>query len=380
MKIAVNTRFLIKDKLEGIGRVSYEITKRLVEQHPNDEFVFFFDRPYDRSFIFGDNVQPVVLSPPARHPFLWYYWFEYSVATTLKRFAPDVFFSPDNYLSIRSHTKTVMVTHDLAHLYYAKEIPYLVRRYYEHFVPKFLNRADHIISVSAFTKQDIIKQYQINEQKITVAHNACSEEFAPVSETEKAAQKIKYTQGEDYFFYIGSIHPRKNIERLILAFDQFKSKTGSSIKLLLGGRFAWQTGSIKKTLDQAKYRSDIIMIGFIDKKELPKILGAASALVYVSLFEGFGLPILEAMQAGVPVITSNRSSMPEVAGEAALLVDPESTDEIANAMEGVLEKKVAKRLITAGKQQREKFSWNKSAEIVYETLVNVSGSPSKPKL
>ena len=179
MKIAVNTRFLLKDKLEGIGRVSYEVIKRIVEAHPDDEFIFFFDRPYHQDFIFGKNVTPVVLFPPARHPFLWYWWFEYSVASTLRKYQPDVFLSPDNYLSLRSNTKTVMISHDMAHLHYPNEIPFLVRQYYNYFVPKFLQRADHLISVSEFTKQDIIRSYKLSESKVTVAHNACSKIFRP---------------------------------------------------------------------------------------------------------------------------------------------------------------------------------------------------------
>ncbi len=118
MRIAINTRFLIKEKIEGMGLFTYEVVKRMVEQHPEDEFFFFFDRPFDPTFIFGKNVTPVVLFPPARHPFLFYWWFEWSIAKALKKYGIDVFLSPDNFLSLSTKVKSVLVTHDLAYLHF----------------------------------------------------------------------------------------------------------------------------------------------------------------------------------------------------------------------------------------------------------------------
>ncbi len=368
MKIAINTRFLLKNKIEGIGRVTYEIVKRLVEQHPKDEFIFFFDRPYDESFVFGKNITPIVLNPPARHPLLWYWWFEHSLHTALRKYKPDVFLSTDNYLCLKTKVKTVMITHDLAHLYYPKEIPFLVKKFYDYYVPKYIERADKLIAVSDFTKNDIIKHFKVDKDKITVVHNACTGNFAPVNEMIKKRYQDKYAEGQAYFFYIGSINPRKNIKRLIQAFDQFKNLTGSTMKLLLGGRIAWQSDSTEQAYKESNHRSDIVLLGYLEEKEMPMILASAKALVYVSLFEGFGLPILEAMHCETPVITSNVTSMPEVAGKAALLIDPESVDEIAEAMSKIQDEDLTKRLVARGKKQRENFNWNESADIVYEIL------------
>ena len=181
MRIAVNTRFLLKDKLEGIGWVTYELLKRMVEQHPEDDFIFFFDRKYDESFVFGKNVKPVILYPSARHPFLWLSWFETAIPLALKKYKADVFFSPDGYCSLLTKTKTVMITHDIAHVHFPEHIPFLVKKYYNTFVPKFLKRADRIISVSHFTKKDIIKQYGIAANKISVIENGCRIGFHPLS-------------------------------------------------------------------------------------------------------------------------------------------------------------------------------------------------------
>ncbi len=369
MKIAINTRFLIKDKLEGIGWFTFEVVKRLVEQHPEDEFLFFFDRPFEKEFIFQKNVKAEVLFPPARHPILWYWWFEWSLPKALKKHKPDVFLSPDNYLSLNSEVKTVLIMHDIAHVHYPEEVPFLARKYYNFFVPKFLKNAERIIAVSNYTKEDIHNSYQIEHSKISVACNGCKDYFKPLSLTEKEDIKQQFSDGEDFFFYIGAIHPRKNVDRLILAFDQFKKETGSSMKLLLGGRFAWQTTVVKEAYEQASFKKDIVLLGYIKNENLPGFLGAALALTYVSLFEGFGVPLLEAMHAETPVITSNVSSMPEVVGNAGLLVDPTSVECIANAMLKIYkDNDLRNSLIEKGRLQKEKFNWQIATDVVYKAL------------
>ena len=369
MKIAVNTRILLKNKLEGIGLFTHEVLRRLAEQHPEDEFIFFFDRPFHSSFIYCENVTPVVLFPPARHPFLFVWWFEWSVARALKKFRPDVFLSPDNFLPLRTNVKTVLVTHDLAHAHFPKQLPFFQRKYYRFFAPKFNRRADRIVAVSEFTKQDIAGRYQISPEKITVACNGCREIFQPIDAAQKLAVREKYAGGQPYFFYVGAVHPRKNVHRLIAAFDRFKNETGATAKLLIAGRFTWKAGAVQDAFRSAKHRQDIDFLGFVDDKTLAKLMAAALACTYVSLFEGFGVPILEAMHCDVPVITSSVSSMPEVAGEAGLLVNPESIEEIAAAMQQIWENEhLRNELILKGKQQRQLFNWQKAADIVYENL------------
>jgi len=369
VKIAINTRFLIKDKLEGIGWFTFEVVKRLVEQHPKDEFLFFFDRPFEEEFIFGENVKTEVLFPPARHPILWYLWFEWSLPKALKKHKPDVFLSPDNYLSLKSEVKTVLIMHDIAHAHYSEEVPFMARNYYNFFVPKYLNKAESIIAVSNYTKEDIHKSYQIELSKISVACNGCKDYFKPLSLSEKEKIKNQFSDGEDYFFYIGAIHPRKNVHRLILAFDQFKKEINSPIKLLLGGRFAWQTTEVKEAYEQSRFKKDIVLLGYIKNEKLPGFMGAALALTYVSLFEGFGVPLLEAMNAETPVITSNVSSMPEVVGNAGILVDPTSVESIANAMKQIYkDKDLRNSMIEKGRLQKEKFNWQIATDVVYKAL------------
>ena len=373
MRIGVNTRFLIKGKLEGLGWHNYELCRALVAAHPEHEFVFFFDRPFDPVFLFGENVQGVVVSPPARHPVLWWIWFEWSLPYYLGKYKVDVLLSPDSYCSLRSKVPTLMVCHDIAHVHYPSQVPKWPLRFYNKYVPKYLQRADHVVTVSHFVKEDIIAQYDIPAEKISVATNALRGSFQAISEKVQRATKEQYAGGEDYFFYLGAIHPRKNIDRLIEAFDQFKISSKAKTKLLIGGRFAWQTGAIKSAYDQAVHRADITFLGYLSEEELRKVMASALALTYVSLFEGFGFPILEAMYCEVPVITSNKSSMPEVAGDAALLVDPECIEEIAQAMQNLyLLPQLRQELVEKGRLQRQRFSWQRTAEIVKEKLEEVA--------
>lgn len=370
MRIAVNTRFLLKDKLEGIGWFTYEVVRRLVQSHPEHEFIFLFDRPYDDAFIFSENVTPVVLLPPARHPLLWLWWYEVSVVRALKKYQIDIFFTPDGHCSLLSKTPTVMVTHDIAYKHIPELIPAKFRVYYNYFLPRHLRRADRIITVSEYSKQDIATQFDIPIDKIAVACNAVRPEFQPLNEIQKQEVRQTYAEGQEYFFYIGSVHPRKNVPRLIEAFDAFKKETQAPIKLLIGGRFAWQTSAVKDAFEKAQFKKDIVFLGFVPDAELPRLTGAAFALTYVSLFEGFGVPILEAMYCDVPVITSNVTSMPEIAGEAGLFVNPLDILEIAKAMQQLYETPaLCQHLIEKGKAQRRRFSWDRAGEVVWENIL-----------
>ena len=357
--------------MEGIARYIRETLIRIVAAHPDDEFHFLFDRAYDDQFIFGPNVIPHVLSPPARHPFLWYLWYEWAVPRALKKIQPDVFYSGDMYLSLKTLVPTVMVSHDLNFEHHPEFLPSLVARYFRHFCPQYHKRADQLIAVSETTKQDIIDTYGIPTSKITVATNATPGGFAPMSPDEKNKIKNQFTASQPYLLFVGSLHPRKNLARLLTAYDKFKS-TGHPHKLVIYGRKFFKTDKMTSTLKSMTHTSEVL---FLDSTDLsvPEAMGAATALCYPSLFEGFGIPILEAFAAEVPVITSNVSSMPEVAGEAALLVDPKSTDDIARAMSRlVTDPQLAKTLIEKGRSRKTLFSWDNSAGLIYEALTQVA--------
>lgn len=358
--------------MEGFGWYTFEITKRLVQNHPEHEFVFFFDRPFDQKFIFGPNVTPIVLSPPARHPFLFIYWFEVAVKRALKKHKIDVFFSPDGYLSLGSNVPQIAVIHDINFEHYPKDLPFSALKYLKHYVPKFAKKADKIITVSEYSKQDLIKQYQLSNEKITVAWNGASDYFKPLDEDEKVLVRKAYSNDLPYFLFVGAIHPRKNVKRLIEAFVKFKQETHSEVQLVIVGESLWKNNPLQLDLSE-KEQSQIHFTGHLPIEELSKITASAFALTYVPYFEGFGIPLVEAMKCGTPIISGNLTSLPEVAGNAALYCDPFDVQDIAAKMADFYsDKQLQQQLAFAGLERSKQFSWDVSSEIVWQQIINLS--------
>ncbi|MFT4060718.1 MAG: glycosyltransferase family 1 protein [Edaphocola sp.] len=373
MRIAVNTRLLLKDKLEGIGWFANEILWRMVRSHPDHEFVFLFDRPYDPSFVFGPNVTPVVLKPQARHPFLYYLWTEWAIPAALRKYKADVYFSPDGLGSLRTEVPTFITIHDLAYVHFPQFVDKLHQWHYKRYTPRFAAKAAGIFVPSLFTKQDLMNQYRIPEEKITVVHNGVQDIFQPLDFLAKEAVKRQYTEGCEYFLFTGALHPRKNVVNLLKAFVQFKRRSRSPMKLVIVGRMAWQYTEIEKARRLMPFKDDVVWPGYVGTEDLAKITAAAYAMVYPSLFEGFGVPILEALQCNVPVIVSATSSMPEVGGDAALLVNPELPEDIAAKMMLLYKDETLRdRLIKAAGVRKLQFDWEQSAAIVWEKLVQVA--------
>ncbi|MEO1436809.1 MAG: glycosyltransferase family 1 protein [Bacteroidota bacterium] len=375
MRIAVNTRFLLKGKMEGFGRFTQESMSRIVRQHPEHEFLFFFDRPYDEQFLFADNVQGFNLFPPARHPVLFLAWFEGMVAHQLHRQKADVFLSPDGFCSLRTSTPTLLVVHDISFKHYPEYVPFVERQYYDRFMPRFIQKARRVATVSEYSKQDIAANYSISTDKIDVVYNGVNPEFIPLSGDAQQAVRDQFSNGQPFFLYVGSVHPRKNVSRLIQAFDQFKQQSGSPMQLLLGGRMAWQTSDVEQVFRASPHQSDIHFLGRLSQADLIRLTASAFALTYVSILEGFGIPILEAMQCHTPVITSNVTSMPEVAGNAAQLVDPFSVDSIAQGMLHMWQDATFReQCIATGQEQLKQFSWAQTADRLWASLMRTHSS------
>lgn len=372
MEIAVNTRLLLEHRMEGIARFNYEILKRIVKNHPEDQFYFFFDRPFSKKFIFAENVIPKVMFPPTRHPILMAIWQEFMVKKQLKKIKPDLFFSGDTYMPLNPGVPTVIVSHDLAFLHFDDHTKFFDKNYYRFFFKRFHKKADQIIAVSEFTKNDIIDKYGISDSKVDVVYNSANGLFKKIPEDIKDQTKLELTNGDPYFVYLGSIHPRKNLVNLIKAFNIFKSKNKNNYKLVIIGRPAWKTQEFYKTLDSSPFKSSIITKQ-VERDYLPRLIGSAEAMFYVSLFEGFGIPILEGFEAEIPVVTSNLSSMPEVAEDAAILIDPKSPESIADAMINLASNEELRNdYIEKGKKRLNDFSWDKSAEKTYQIMKKVA--------
>jgi glycosyltransferase involved in cell wall biosynthesis len=370
MVIAVNTRMLRLNKMEGIGYFTFESFRRITHLHPEHEFIFIFDRPFDKSFIFGDNVKAHVISPPASHPFLWLIWHEWSLCRLLKKISPDLFVSTDGFLSLQSGVKTLAVIHDINFEHYPNDIPFIYRTYYRYFFSKFAKKAVRIATVSAYSKKDIVDTYSVSPDKVDIVYNGASEGFKPLSIVEQQSVRDRYTEGKEYFLFIGTLHQRKNIANLLKAFEIFRSKTGAEYMLVLAGTKRWWTKEMEAAFSGMSHQQDVLFTGRIPDEDLYSLTAAAFAVTYVSLFEGFGIPIIEALRSDVPVICSNTTSMPEIAGDAAILVDPFSVASIADAMIKLKsDQQLRSKLIENGKKRKNNFTWDKTANDLWTSIL-----------
>jgi glycosyltransferase involved in cell wall biosynthesis len=367
--IAVNTRLLLPNNLEGIGRFADEILKRMVAAHPEAHFSFFFDRDYDPRFVYGPNVTAYKLFPPARHPFLFIWFFEWAVARKLRQLKPDVFFSPEGYLSLRSNVPQVPVFHDLAFEHFPEDVKKLEAWHYRRYFPRFAQKAKRILTVSEASKADILAHYKVDAAKIEIVSNATSDIFQPSTEAQKIETRAQFSEGQAYFHCVGAIQPRKNLDRLIAAFDLYKQQTGSPMKLVVVGRKAWNFEKVIHSYSQAQSRADILFTGFVSDADLVRIHGASAGLCYVPYFEGFGIPLVEAMACEAPILTSNVSAMPGVVGDAALLVDPLDIASIAQGLARLAsDPQLASELVDKGRVRKRLYTWEASAARVWNVL------------
>ncbi len=280
----------------------------------------------------------------------------------------EAYFNPHFFVSpVSLKCRKVMTFHDLSFIHYPEFFSWR-KRLWQRFLMKTkkeAERADKIIAVSESTKSDLINLYQIKEEKIKVIYSGVGEQFGVMSNREKEEEiKKKYNLPDNFILYFGTIEPRKNLIGLIKSFELVRKK--QLIRLVIAGTKGWLYKDIFKAVRRSKYRDDIAFTGFVDEKDKPILYNLASLFVYPSFFEGFGFPPLEAMACGLPTIVSNNSSLPEVVGDGAPMINPLNTDELAWAMETALtDNDLRDRLIKKGLVQAKKFSWQKCAR---ETL------------
>jgi glycosyltransferase involved in cell wall biosynthesis len=281
----------------------------------------------------------------------------------------NVLFMPNwNTLAANSTTRVVLTVHDLS--------PQLLPEYYNlkarlwHWlinIPKLISRANKLIAVSEFTKQSLIKHLNVPEDKIVVAPLGVDHDNFRTNLKVDRLREIRnsYSLPGDFVLFVGTVEPRKNLKRLIEAFEQVKEP----ISLVIAGKLGWKYSAILNQIQKSPKRRFIKLLGYVPEADKPYIMKLARVFAWPSLYEGFGLPVLEAMAVGTPVLTSNVTSLPEVTGEAALLVNPYNTEEIAKGIEMLhMDKSVRESLIAKGLERSKLFTWEKTAEIIKSVI------------
>ena len=369
MKIAVNCWVLRNKKIDGIGNFTIETLKILIADHPEIEFQILCDKNFTEDYFDYPNAKKFHIFPPYRHPLLYLFYMEIVVGYFLKKHKPDLFLSMEGFLCLNTNCKQLPIIYDLNFEHQPQDLPFRNRIYFRTFYPRFARKANIIATISEYSKNDIAETYKIALNKIDNVSCGVKENFYPLNDELKQITRIKYSEGKEYFFFIGSMHPRKNIVRLLQAFEVFKKRTDASLKLVLAGNIFWGDETVQSAISIMTAKDDIVFTGRVSDDELVQLLGSAFALTFVPTFEGFGLPIVEGFQSEVPVICSNTTSMPEVAGNAALLVDPLNVGDIAEKMILLWRNQILKiELIEKGRLQKNLFTWKRTSELLYDSI------------
>lgn len=375
MTVTINCWILRNKKLDGIGYFTVNAIANLIKDHPDVQFQVLCDKKFTEGYFDFPNVSKHRIFPALRHPVLYVFYMEVVLPFFLRKHKPDVMVSVDGFLSLLSGCKQIPVIYDINFEHKPKDLKLRNRIYYRFFFQKFARKAKRIATISEYSKTDIAEYYKINPERIDNVSCGINSNFLPLQEKEITEVRNKWSGGKSYFFFVGSMHPRKNIKRLIDAFNLFKHKTGSDFKLILAGSILWSKTEIENSYSNSPYRQDIIFTGRLSDEDLQKMLGAAYALSFVPIFEGFGLPIVEAFQSGVPVMSSNVTSMPEVAGDAALMVDPFNVEDIAAGMEKLsASNELRNHLIAKGHIQKQLFSWSRTAGLLWDCIKKTTDS------
>lgn len=378
MNIVVNTQLMLYGKLDGIGWYTYETLKRITASHPEHNFFLVFDRKPSPHLKFPENTRIILLHPQSRHPFLWFLRFEIFMPFLLKKLKADLFVSPDGWMTHLTSVPCVQVIHDLNFVHNPGDLPFWTRNYYNRLFPRYARKATRIATVSEFSKSDIVKTYNIPEEKIDVTPNGCNPDYKPTPPEEQQQTRDRFSEGKPFFLYVGALIPRKNIARMFSAFDRFKKQDRENTKLVIVGNKKWWTPTINDAYEKMEHRKDVIFLGRQETPELRQLYAASKALVFVPYFEGFGIPILEAFNCDTAVITSNVTSMPEVAADAALLVDPFNIGAIAEAMTKISTNETLRaELIEKGRERRKIFSWDNTATRLWDCIMKAAEKHKK---
>ncbi len=356
MKIAIDIRTAQGDKA-GKGWYTYNMVKNLLEiDHQNQYYLFTNQR--DHNFTDYPNATEVVINKPS---ILWHF----AVAKECKKLRINTYFSPTSYITpllLPSSIKKVVTIHDLVAILFPKghnRKAVLIEKLLLKFLVK---KVDHLCPVSRSTKKDLLQHFPASENKLTVIPCASSNHFTPIDDREKLSNFAQKANLPHHFFLaVGTLIPRKNYSTLLKAFNILQREY-RQIHLVIVGKKGWNHQEIFDLVDALQLQDRVHFLSYVRSAELHQLYNLARALVFPSIYEGFGLPPLEAMQAGCPVIASDNSSIPEVVGNAALMIDPQDPQSIFKAMKKIIaDKKLATELKEKGLKQAKNFSWKKSA-------------------
>ena len=366
----------------GLGRYAESLTRALVAAQP-DRQMLFYNRERGVGPLVGLEHLPSRTVALGYKPWRLLVWLGQLARLGFDRLLPgaQLFHATEHLLLPLRSIPTVLTVHDLIFRHLPTHHKPLNRWYLNRTLPLYCQRASHIIAVSEWTRRDLIAAYGLPSEKITVVHEAAASRFCPQPPQVVAAARARYGLPDRYLLFVGTIEPRKNLERLLTAFEVVHAE-GLSEGLVIVGRRGWLYDDFFAALEQSPARDAVIIPGYVPDSDLPGVYSGAQALVLPSLYEGFGLPVLEAMACGTPVVCSNAASIPEIGGDAALYFDPVSMEAVVAAITRVLcDVSLQAEMKTRGLTQAACFSWERAAQetlAVYAQAIGHAGLPLQP--
>jgi glycosyltransferase involved in cell wall biosynthesis len=366
MIIAVNTRLNKEMQPEGYEAFMFSILDHLSENFPQHKFIYIFDGPYDDKLILPKTVQAIIAGPKTSNSLRLQYWLDYKIPALLRKHKAGVFLSMEGIISLRTKIPQCLLVSDLGFLQSPQLIKKPQTRFYKKFTPVFLAKAKSIATLSAYSKKVIADNYKILAEDITVIHPGVDDIFKPLDWEEQEIIRKKYAEGKSYFLCSGN----SNLINLLKAFSFFKKRQKSNMQLLIVGN---SDERFKKELKTYKFREEVKLPEGLDKTELAKITAAAYAMVYPVLYDDIALPALQALQCHVPLVTSDAGSLPSVFGDAALYVDPENFEDIAQKMMLVFkDEDRAKELVNSGNELMKQYQLDKNAGLLMECILKAA--------
>jgi len=371
VKIGIISDILNRPSLTGVGNYTYNLIKALSKINKKD--IYLID--YKNNELFQE-MNKIIIKNPIEDFFKksYYFWHLYlNYKFSRKKIDLNIIHSPEGTLFTElKHYKKIITAYDVMPYLFPEKFTKIMYIRFKYIFPKTLKTADKIIAVSHNTKRDLIKYFEIPEDKIRVIYGAVNENYKPLKENE--INKIKEKHGLIYPFilYVGGLAPNKNVMTLINAFYKLKKHGFDNYKLIVAGVKKWKYKNVFETIEKLNLQKDVVFAGYVLGEDLSLLYNAADLFVYPSLYEGFGLPPLEAMACGTPVITSNTSSLPEVVGDAGIMVNPYDANELADKMCKVLTNEdLKKELSKKGLKRAKLFSWEKCARETLEVYKEV---------
>ncbi len=345
-------------RMSGMPSYVLGLLSGLAEVDTSDEFFLYTNRPIPIKLDLPPNYKICLVNRPIPRAQLW---FQLSLPTHMKRDRLDVYHSPWHRLPLRLPVPAVVTIHDLSG-YLMPVIHTIQTRLHNFIMPSLLRKSAKIIAVSEFTASEIRRHFPDASGKISVIYEAAPPDYRRVTDESRLDEVRKlYSLPQQYILYLGALEPRKNVIGLLRAFAMVTSNVDQM--LVLAGSRSWKYQPIIDLLSQSPLRERVMLAGPVERKDIPAILSMADFLAWPSLYEGFGLPVLESMACGTPVLTSNNSSMSEVAGEAAMLIDPTVVEDIAQGLERLCrDRDLREDLAEKGLRQASRYSWKSTAE------------------